>query len=635
MPTYMPITEVDELDELRREIDVRLGELYDQAFEAKNIKITIPAANHDGPSTVRLTVQEVLAPLYGNASATSSSGNLLDGDEVMGGEKWTDLTDGGDTTLHIHEIYAEHAAVEDISGAWDFTTMPVMSAGLHLTGWTTPTSGVGVELGWVTGGTDIGRLISYDRDASQYKPFYLYAAPFRVYNNAVPIAEFKATSLDVEKHLYVNNGQHLYLSGGGDINLENGSLVGIPGHGQILFATAAPKISMNLGLTLGGDLAMAGNSITGLSTTGQVQGTATEYLSFDAAGKVDLHLAVGGELRVWDGPEEMFNLSYNTATNQTTWRYPGSSMAIRRGAASLIASATSGNSWIFYCLNGQPVRLRYDNQHLQFGDGTDAAIYYDATNLIVDPDVAGAGAVHIGASGEDTIMAGRYNVKDTGTYIYQRADGYLSIIGDTAIELGDQTTGNYTCVETDGTVVSYGDATTHDDIYIGFSSARVPAANAPNWESFIGNLNAYTFAVNDYLELDPVELEHTYLEDSNFELHVHWATNGTEGGAAYVKWEIEYTIANSDLTGGVGDTFPATTVVSAETEIPAATADLANMYTSVATVTGTNFNIGAILKVRVRRIASAGDAPAANPFGLMVGVHIEKDTKGSRTISAK
>ncbi len=102
-----------------------------------------------------------------------------------------------------------------------------------------------------------------------------------------------------------------------------------------------------------------------------------------------------------------------------------------------------------------------------------------------------------------------------------------------------------------------------------------------------------------------------------------------------MKWEIEYTIANTNLSGGVGDTFPATTTVSVETGIPASTDDLASMHTIVATVTGTNFNVGATLKMRVRRITAAGAAPVADPFGLMVGVHIEKDMMGSRTVSAK
>ncbi len=198
-------------------------------------------------------------------------------------------------------------------------------------------------------------------------------------------------------------------------------------------------------------------------------------------------------------------------------------------------------------------------------------------------------------------------------------------------KFGDGGISNYTEFEADGTRVAHNAATSFDDIYTGFSGARVPAANAPNWEVFTGNLNAYTFAINDFLELNSIEIEHSYLEGSNYFLHVHWATNGQEAGDTVVRWEIEYTIANSDPTTGVGDAFAAAVVVSAETTIPAGTPDLTAMYTAVAEVDGSAVTMEAILGVRVRRVVSlAGDAPAANPFGQMVGVHIEKDTDGSR-----
>lgn len=194
---------------------------------------------------------------------------------------------------------------------------------------------------------------------------------------------------------------------------------------------------------------------------------------------------------------------------------------------------------------------------------------------------------------------------------------------------------NYSETEEDGTWEFHGTATVWDDIITPFDFAKVPASNAPTWASFQGNLNAYTFADGDFLEIT-TELLHGYKEGSDIELHVHWATNGLEGTDKAVEWEVEYTIANPDLiTPFVGDAFPGTTVVSAETIIPANTPDLSNMYTSVAIIDGTNFKMGAILKARVRRITAAGTAPVANPFGLNLGLHYEEDTVGSRTLTAK
>ena len=50
-----------------------------------------------------------------------------------------------------------------------------------------------------------------------------------------------------------------------------------------------------------------------------------------------------------------------------------------------------------------------DNQQVKFGTGGDSEIYYD-TNLIIDPNVVGTGKVLIGATGNDTINAGAYEI---------------------------------------------------------------------------------------------------------------------------------------------------------------------------------------------------------------------------------
>ena len=96
-----------------------------------------------------------------------------------------------------------------------------------------------------------------------------------------------------------------------------------------------------------------------------------------------------------------------------------------------------------------------------------------------------------------------------------------------------------------------------------------------------------------------------------------------------VKWEMEYTIQNSQL--GVDGAFPATTTVSGETTIPASTTDRSHVLTEVGTITGTNVDMGAIIAFRFRRIASSGTEPSSDPFALQVGFHYEIDTVGSRT----
>jgi len=51
-----------------------------------------------------------------------------------------------------------------------------------------------------------------------------------------------------------------------------------------------------------------------------------------------------------------------------------------------------------------------DNYKAIFGTGKDATIYYDDTNLVIDPDEAGSGKVLIGATADDEIDAGSYSV---------------------------------------------------------------------------------------------------------------------------------------------------------------------------------------------------------------------------------
>lgn len=196
------------------------------------------------------------------------------------------------------------------------------------------------------------------------------------------------------------------------------------------------------------------------------------------------------------------------------------------------------------------------------------------------------------------------------------------------------TSTNYSQFEADGTLEFNGTATVWDDLVTPFTLAKVPAANAPNWESFIGNLNAYTFAVDDYLE-GTTEILHGWKESSTIDFHIHWATNGLEEAEKAVKWQIEFTYADMDADDGVGEAFGATTTESSETAIPASTADLTHMYTIIHNVELTSTIIGAQILWRVTRKTADGTAPVANPFAFAVGIHYEKDTVGSREITTK
>lgn len=176
--------------------------------------------------------------------------------------------------------------------------------------------------------------------------------------------------------------------------------------------------------------------------------------------------------------------------------------------------------------------------------------------------------------------------------------------------------------------------TVWDDLYFEIAPKTV-GAGKPTLASFSGNIKQWTMAVGDITELRPVEIKHNGKEGSPIEVHVHWGTNGVDGTNRGVKWEIDYTWANTLIEGGT-TAFAAATTVSAETQIPANTPDKTHMYTSVVTFTPTGGKIGSNILMSLKRIASVTNpTPTSSPWVFMVGVHYEINTVGSRTITNK
>lgn len=194
---------------------------------------------------------------------------------------------------------------------------------------------------------------------------------------------------------------------------------------------------------------------------------------------------------------------------------------------------------------------------------------------------------------------------------------------------------NYSEFEADGTYKMSGTATVWDDLVLPLDAAKVPASNAPDWESFVGNLNKYAYQVNDFQEFT-TELLHGYKTGSTFEFHIHGALNATLAtGDETVKFEIEYSIADMDAVDSLGDVFPATTTINQEITIPDGTVDLTNIYISIGTDSTAGFAIGATIVGRIRRIASSGTELVGDMFVTQVGIHYEIDTIGSRAITTK
>lgn len=161
-------------------------------------------------------------------------------------------------------------------------------------------------------------------------------------------------------------------------------------------------------------------------------------------------------------------------------------------------------------------------------------------------------------------------------------------------------------------------------------------ATAPTLTAFVGGTEQYTFdAVNDYV-IGATEVTHNYKEGTDISPHIHWATNGVDAGDTGVKWQLEYTIANMDNAAPFASAFGATTTISIDTLIPGGTTDRSHIKSPFsADISGAGIKIGAYICWKLSRIASATAAPAANPFALAIGFHIQVDTMGSRTENTK
>lgn len=221
-----------------------------------------------------------------------------------------------------------------------------------------------------------------------------------------------------------------------------------------------------------------------------------------------------------------------------------------------------------------------------------------------------AGALSFGA-GQDMEMG--YN----GTA--GRIDTSLVAASDLVIDCG-----------TDKTLVL--DETVWDDLAPSPIIAAKLGATAPTLATFVTDVEQYTFdATNDYV-IGATEITHKWKEGTTIYPHIHWANNGTNATDRGVKWQLKYTV------GDAMETFSAQTTTVVDVTIPLATADRTHMINDFATpIDGTNLKIGAYICWRLERIATAhaNGAPANDPFALALGFHVEMDTIGSRTKTAK
>lgn len=190
-----------------------------------------------------------------------------------------------------------------------------------------------------------------------------------------------------------------------------------------------------------------------------------------------------------------------------------------------------------------------------------------------------------------------------------------------------------TTFEADGTMVATGAATCYRDIDAVIMPKATGTGN-PTLATFTTNTNA--FALNDVCMIDAREFAHEWLEGSAIEIHVHWVTNGANASTVKsVKWEVAYAWANMESSGGTITFTEATLTQATATTIAIGEAAKTHKYSSVGVITPTGGKIGGYLVMKLKRIAGGGTEPAADPFVLACGAHIQINTLGSRTTAGK
>lgn len=209
------------------------------------------------------------------------------------------------------------------------------------------------------------------------------------------------------------------------------------------------------------------------------------------------------------------------------------------------------------------------------------------------------------------------------------SDGWICVrVAENKYMFGDVDNTNYAYFESNGFLVNKGTALYWRDIDFPIL-IRSTGTNIPTLETLQGNITAPQWQVNDFNVCEGQELVHEWKEGSQVNWHIHMITNGTDTTDRFVKWEIEWFWVNGN------DVISATDTQSYEYTIPANTPDKKMIIVPIYQWTPTNAKIAGHVYARLRRIASTGTAPTNNPWCTMLQLHIQCDTLGSRTISAK
>lgn len=267
--------------------------------------------------------------------------------------------------------------------------------------------------------------------------------------------------------------------------------------------------------------------------------------------------------------------------------------------------------------------LLEDNVSAKFGTGSDALIYYDGANLIINPDSVGSGVVNF--SGNTRHPDSTLAIFGTGSDVSFDYDGTdfnlktdLVAASDFVIDCGTQKT--VTLAEP-----------VWEDIQFHMSTGLAIGGSTPTWAPLTTNVYAYKFGVNDGIEAEFQELNHKWKEGGTGHFHLHLAIDVAQstGSDRFAKFNVYVAFANAG-TGVYGET-----TLTAELTIPTGSAAKQEFYLDMGDIAFTSRTIGTQVGVTVERIAATGGTEYADDvFVTQCGAHIEQIRIGSRTQAA-
>ena len=144
------------------------------------------------------------------------------------------------------------------------------------------------------------------------------------------------------------------------------------------------------------------------------------------------------------------------------------------------------------------------------------------------------------------------------------------------------------------------DSSFTDDLRIPISSVRLPNSNAPAATLYLGG-EVLAFPTNaDATVYFEFQMPHARVDDSDINIHLHYALSDNGTNPDSVRWVLTYTWANIDAQ------FPTPTTAN-HTEYVSTYVDSTHYYDVIATITGTGKTLSSMLICSLTRDVSEDD----------------------------